>query len=92
MRTKKTKEGAQAEGDESMDKFQSSFEEMHVAFDRLKNGKARDSNGIRAEDIKGCDEETNEWIIQIFNEVRQQKGLYSRVLAESSNQSHIQEG
>ena len=48
-------------------------EEMQAAINRLKCGKARDSNGIRAEDIKGCDEETKEWIRQIFNEVLQQK-------------------
>ena len=48
-------------------------EEIQVAVDRLKCGKARDSNGITAEDIKGCDEKTKEWIRQIFNEAPQQK-------------------
>ena len=48
-------------------------EEMQAAIDRLKFGKARDSNGIRAEDVKGCDEETKERIRQIFNEVLQQR-------------------
>ena len=46
---------------------------MQAAIDRLKCGKSRDSKGIRAEDIKGCVEETKEWIRQIFNEVLQQK-------------------
>ena len=32
------------------------MEEMQAAVDRLKHGKSGDSNGIRAEDIKGCDE------------------------------------
>ena len=49
------------------------MEEMQAAIDRLKRGKSGDSNGIRAEDIKGCDEETKEWIRQIFNGALQQK-------------------
>ena len=40
---------------------------------RLKKGKAGDSNGIRAEDIGTCDEETKELARQIFNEVQKQK-------------------
>ena len=34
-----------------------------------KKGKAADSNGIRAEDIKACDDETKEMVRQIFKEV-----------------------
>ena len=49
------------------------MEEMQAPIDRLKRGKSGDSNGIRAKDIKGCDEETKEFIRQIFNEVSQQK-------------------
>ena len=41
---------------------------MQVAIDRLKNGQAGDSNGIRAEDIKTCDKETKEIMRQIFNQ------------------------
>ena len=32
-------------------------------------GKSPDSNGIRAEDIKACDDETREMVRQIFNEI-----------------------
>ena len=39
---------------------------------KLKKGKAADSNGIRAEDIKACDEETKEMVRQIFNEIVKQ--------------------
>ena len=34
-----------------------------------KKGKAGDSNGIRPEDIKTCDDETKNMVRQIFNEV-----------------------
>ena len=34
-----------------------------------KKGKSADSSGIRAEDIKACDEETKEMVRQIFNEL-----------------------
>ena len=34
-----------------------------------KKGKSPDSNGIRAEDIKACDDETREMMRQIFNEI-----------------------
>ena len=38
-----------------------------------KQGKASDSNGIRAEDIKACDETTKEMTRQIFDEVLKQE-------------------
>ena len=34
-----------------------------------KKGKSPDSNGIRAEDIKACDDETREMVRQLFNEI-----------------------
>ena len=34
-----------------------------------KKGRSPDSNGIRAEDIKACDDETREMVRQIFNEI-----------------------
>ena len=34
-----------------------------------KKGKSPDSNGIRAEDIKACDDETREMMRQLFNEI-----------------------
>ena len=36
---------------------------------KLRKGKSPDSNGIRAEDIKACDDETREMVRQIFNEI-----------------------
>ena len=37
-----------------------------------KKGKSPDSDGIRAEDIKACDDETREMVRQIFNEIIKQ--------------------
>ena len=34
-----------------------------------KKGKSTDSKGIRAEDIKACDDETREMVRQLFNEI-----------------------
>ena len=42
--------------------------ELRTAINKLK-GKSPDSNGIRAEDIKACDNETREMVRQIFNEI-----------------------
>ena len=47
--------------------------EVQAAIDSLKKGKASDNNGIRAEDIKTCDETTKEILRQIFNEVLKQE-------------------
>ena len=44
-------------------------EELQNAICKLKEGKSPDSNGIRAEDIKACDDETREMVRQIFNEI-----------------------
>ena len=38
----------------------------------FKEGKSPDSNGIRGEDIKACDDETREMVRQIFNEIIKQ--------------------
>ena len=47
-------------------------EELQDAIRKLKKGKSPDSDGIRAEDIKACDEETKEMVRQIFNEIIKQ--------------------
>ena len=44
-------------------------EELQTAFNKLRKGKFPDSRGIRAEDIKACDDETREMVRQIFNEI-----------------------
>ena len=40
-----------------------------MQFANSKKGKSPDSNGIRAEDIKACDDETKEMVRQLFNEI-----------------------
>ena len=47
-------------------------DELQKAIKRLRKGRAADSNGIRAEDIKACDEETKEMVRQIFNDIGMQ--------------------
>ena len=47
-------------------------EELQTAINKLIKGKSADSNGIRAEDIKACDDETREMVRQIFNEIVKQ--------------------
>ena len=44
-------------------------DELQTAINRLKKGKSVDSNGIRAEEIKECDDETRGMVRQIFNEI-----------------------
>ena len=44
-------------------------EELQSAISKLKKGKSPDSNGIRAEDIKACDDETRDMVRQLFNEI-----------------------
>ena len=44
-------------------------QELRNAICKLKKGKSPDSNGIRAEDIKACDDETREMVRQLFNEI-----------------------
>ena len=51
-----------------------------------KKGKARYSNGIRAEDIKACDETAKEVIRQIYNEVLKQDDCMAKNLHKSDPQ------
>ena len=44
-------------------------EELQSAISKFKTGKSLDGNGIRAEDIKDCNDETREMVRQIFNEI-----------------------
>ena len=44
-------------------------EELQSAISKLKAGKSPDGNGIRAEDIKDCNDETREMMRQIFSEI-----------------------
>ena len=47
-------------------------EDLQTAINKLKKSKSPDSDGIRAEDIKACDDETREMVRQIFNEIIKQ--------------------
>ena len=47
--------------------------EIQDAIDRLKKGKAKDSSGIRAEQLRNCSNDTKEKIRMIFNEIAQQE-------------------
>ena len=44
-------------------------QELQNAISKLTKGKSPDSNGIRAEHIKACDDETREMVRQLFNEI-----------------------
>ena len=49
------------------------IEELQTAvIKHKKEGKSADSDGIRAEDIRACDDETKEMVRQIFNEIVKQ--------------------
>ena len=49
--------------------------EIQDAIDRLKKGKAKDSNESRAEQLKNCSDDTKEKIRTIFNEIVQQENF-----------------
>ena len=57
---------------------ESTTDELQNAINKLKKGKSQDSNGIRAEDIKACDDETREMVRQIFNEIIKQNEFHTR--------------
>ena len=44
-------------------------EELQSAISKPNTGKSPDSNGIRAQDTKACDDETREMMGQLFNEI-----------------------
>ena len=52
-------------------------EELQSAISKLKTGKSPDSNGIRAEDIKACDDETREMTRQLFNEIIKRNNFHT---------------
>ena len=51
------------------------MKELSVANDSLKKGKSADSKGIKAEDLKGADEETTKMIHEIFNLIIKQNSM-----------------
>ena len=62
-------------------------EELQTAINKLNKGKSPDSNGIRAEDIKACDNETREMVRQIFNEIIQRNEFTPEDWKKGSAQS-----
>ena len=50
-------------------------EELQTSINKFKKGKSPDSNGIRVEDIKACDDETRQTVRQIFNEIIKQNEI-----------------
>ena len=48
-------------------------EEIQSAIDRLRKAKAKDSSGVRAEQLKNASDETKEEIMTIFNEIATQE-------------------
>ena len=65
-------------------------EELRTAIDKLREGKSPDSNGIRAEDIKACDDETREMVRQIFNEIIKQNEFTPEAWKKVKNKSALQ--
>ena len=66
-------------------------EEIQAAICKLKSGKSPDGNGIRAEDIKDCNEETREMMRQVFNEVTKRNNFTPEEWKKSENKSDPQE-
>ena len=66
-------EGDDRELEQSNSIKEFTIDEIQDAIDRLKKRKAKDSNGIRAEQLKNCSDETKEKIRTIFNEIAQQE-------------------
>ena len=60
-------------------------EELQSAISKLKTGKSPDGNGIHAEDIKDCNDETREMMRQIFNEIIKKEQLQSWRMEESED-------
>ena len=65
-------EGEDEENEQSIKIKEFTTEEIQSAIDRLKKGKAKDSRGVRAEQLKLCSDETKEEIRTIFKEIAQQ--------------------
>ena len=67
----------ESENESSIDVLKSNTEEMtripEITTEELRTAiSSPDGNGIRAEDIKACDDETREMVREIFNEIIKQ--------------------
>ena len=66
--------------------------EIQDAIDRLKKGKAKDSSGVRAEQLKNCSDKTKEKIRTIFNEITRQEDFTPKKLAQDPIQVIYKKG
>ena len=51
------------------------MKEVIISIDSLQKGKSADSKGIKAEDLKGADEETTKLIHEVFNLIINQDSM-----------------
>ena len=58
---------------------ESTKSEIQDAIDRLKKGKAKDSSGVQAEQLKNCSDNTKEKIRKIFNEIIRQEDFTPKI-------------
>ena len=68
--------------------------ELQTAIDKIskkKKNKSPDSNGIRAEDIKACDDETREMVRQNLQRDYKEARIHAWGLEESDDKSDTQE-
>ena len=66
-------EGEDEESEQNIKIKEFTTEEIQSAIDRLRKAKAKDSSGVRAEQLKNASDETKEEIRTIFNEIAQQE-------------------
>ena len=87
-RTDKVEENNDEGSEEEMP--ESTEDEMQSAVNKLNKGNASDNNGIRAEDIKDCDDTTKEMIRQIFKEVIKQESCTPETWRRTRKKSYPQ--
>ena len=63
-------------------------EELHAAINKLKRGTSPDSNGIRAEDIKACDDETKVMVLK-KGKVADNNGITAEDCEQNTLTRHI---
>ena len=88
MELRTEEDGKEQEQNNSIKEF--AINESQDAIDRLKKGKAKDSNEIRAEQLKNCSDDTKEKIRTIFNEIVQQDDFTPKNWRNIRIQVHLQ--
>ena len=85
-----TNSSTEADGEDlEQDNFIKEFtkNEIQDAIDRLKRGKAKDSNGIRAEQLKNCSDDTKAKSEQFSTKLRSRATLHQRAGGRSESKS-----